>query len=411
MNGLLRCVAFCAALLVAGMGAGQNSAQELGGLARVDPASSGIETGRGDRTTLTIGLSQGVPWRIFTLTDPARLVIDFREADWSAVTPAQFEAGLLAQVRLGTYLPGWTRLVSRLSQPATITTAELNVNDDGAGAVLRVALEPTDADSFAARAGAPRDPRWDLPEPALTDQTTPRDPDGPLKIVIDPGHGGVDPGAEAEGINEKTLMLTFARELQETLRRAGGFEVSLTRTDDYFVSLERRVAIAHERRADVFVSLHADALAHGTAHGATVYLLSKEASDAASAQLAERHDRDDLLSGVDLHDTDDRVTGILLDMARQETRPRGEALAGAIVDGIAQTGGPMNRRPLRSASFSVLKAADIPSVLIEIGFLSSPRDLENLRDPNWRQRMADGIRAGLERWRTEDAARRALSRQ
>ena len=185
----------------------------------------------------------------------------------------------------------------------------------------------------------------------------------------------------------------------------------ILRDGDYFVSLERRIALAHQAGADLFVSLHADSLSEGLAHGATVHVLSPEASDVASAKLAERHDRSDLLAGVDLSDADDRVTGILLDLARQETQPRSDALARALVEGMANQGGPMNRRPLRSAGFSVLKAADIPSVLIEVGFLTSPRDLKNLRDPEWRAKMTRGILNGLVAWREEDAARRALVRQ
>lgn len=409
MSSIYRVLALCAACVLWLCGA---AAQELGGLARVDPVVSKVEETRGDRTVLTLGLSQGVPWRVFTLTEPDRLVLDFREADWSAVTPETFEGGAIAEVRLGTYLPGWTRMVARLARPVSVAQAELAVDEETGAARLSIRLDPVAADQFAAEAGAPRDPRWDLPEPALSAARVPVSEGAEtLHVVLDPGHGGVDPGAEVDGLDEKTLMLTFARELQDTLLRSEGFRVSLTRDDDYFVSLERRIAIAHELGADVFLSLHADALSQGTAHGATVYMLSRDASDAASARLAERHDRDDILAGVDLSGADDRVTGILLDLARQETQPRTHALAAALIDGMAQTGGPMNRRPLRSASFSVLKAADIPSVLIEIGFLSSPRDLANLRDPQWRQRMAEGIRDGLQAWRVSDAARRALSRQ
>ena len=182
----------------------------------------------------------------------------------------------------------------------------------------------------------------------------------------------------------------------------------LTRADDYFVSLERRIALAHRAAADVFISLHADALSEGQAHGATIYVLSNEASDVASRKLAERHDRDDLIAGVDLSGSDDQIADVLLDMARQETQPRTEALAQTLANGMAQQGGPMNRRPVRRASFSVLKAADIPSVLVELGFLSSPRDLKNLKNPEWRSTMARGIRQGLQAWRQQDLARRDL---
>ncbi len=312
---------------------------------------------------------------------------------------------------MGTYVPGWSRMVVTLDAPMQVDEAGLELNEASGAAHLRIVLQPVDAGTFSAMAGAPYDPRWDLPRPAPLPHAVTRGPDTPLRVVLDPGHGGVDPGAEMQGVDEKTLMLTFARELRETLLRSGDFDVVLTRTDDYFVSLERRIALAHQAGADAFISLHADSLAEGQAHGATVYVLSTDASDVASAKLAERHDRANLLAGADLSTTDDEITDVLLDLARQETQPRTDALARTLVNGMAQTGGPMNSRPLRSAAFSVLKAADIPSVLIEIGFLSSPRDLENLQDAEWRAKMAQGIRNGLEAWRIADATRRPLVRQ
>ncbi len=385
-------------------------AQDLSGLARVDPTESRI-TDAGDGAELVLTLSQGVPYRVFTLDDPRRLVIDFREVDWTGLDLAAIDqTRSITQLRAGIYRPGWSRLVAELAVPLKIESVAMGIAAENGGAVLKMRLTPTDAARFAAATGAPRDPRWDLPPPAKLDALRQRG-DGVLRVMLDPGHGGIDPGAERGAVNEKSLMLQFARELEEALLRAGGFEVLLTRTGDYFVSLERRIAMAHEAQVDVFVSLHADSLADGGAHGATVYVLSDEASDVASAKLAERHDRDELLSGVDLSQTDDQVTAVLLDLARQETAPRTEMLAGALVSGMANRGGPMNRRPLRRAAFSVLKAADIPSVLIEIGFLSSPRDLENLQDAEWRAEMAAGIRDGLQLWLREDAEMRPLVRQ
>lgn len=386
------------------------AAQDLSGLARIDPTGSHlVDTPEG--TELTLALTQGVPYRVFTLTDPARLVLDFREVDWRALDIARFDRSVAVKtVRAGTFRPGWSRLVAELSAPHLVDQVGVTTDDVTGRAVVSLALVTADADAFAAQSGAPYDPRWDLPQPAELTAPRPRTA-GVIRVMLDPGHGGVDPGAERGEVREKDLMLTFARELEESLLRAGGFDVSLTRTGDYFVSLERRIAMAHEVQADVFISLHADSLADGGAHGATVYTLSQEASDVASAKLAERHDRDELLSGVDLSAADDQVTAVLLDLARQETTPRTGVLAKNLVMGMGNQGGPMNRRPLRRAAFSVLKAADIPSVLIEIGFLSSPRDLENLQDPEWRGRMADGIRDGLQLWLREDSEMRPLVRR
>lgn len=398
---------FCIALIWAL--AGSALAQEFSALARIQPDHSRIiDTGR-TGVRVDIGLSQGVPYRIFTLRDPYRMVLDFQEVDWAGLNRAEFlQSDRISGVQFGAYVPGWSRLVLELGAPMAVDTADLRVDETSGSALLSLNLKGINFDEFNASAGAPRNPGWDLPEPAETALVTPRDSDRPLRVMLDPGHGGIDPGAEVGGIDEKTMMLTFARELRELLLRSGGYEVVLTRVDDNFVSLERRIALAHRAGADLFISLHADSLSEGQAHGAAVYTLSEEASDVASVKLAERHDRGDLISGIDLNGAEDQVADVLLDMARQETRPRTDALARALANGMAQQGGPMNRKPLRTASFSVLKAADIPSVLVELGFLSSPRDLKNLKNPEWRAKMALGIFNGLEDWRQQDLIRRSL---
>lgn len=387
-------------------------AQVFSGLARINAEESRIVDEGRKGVGIALDLSQGVPYRLFTLDSPPRLVLDFKEVDWTGLAKDAFvQTDRIGDVQFGTYVPGWSRMVLGLSSPMEVTQAGLRVDQTTGGAHLSVKLSPIAAEVFAEQSGPPRDPRWDLPEPADVAAVPDRAEDAPLRVVLDPGHGGIDPGAESGAVTEKHLMLTFARELEEVLLRSGGFEVALTRNDDYFVSLEQRITLAHRAGADVFISLHADSLAEGLAHGATVHVLSAEASDIASAKLAERQDRADLLSGVDLSETDDQVTDVLLDLARTETQPRTNAMARALVEGMAQQGGPMNRRPLRSAAFSVLKAADIPSVLIEIGFLSSPRDLKNLQNPEWRLTMAEGIRNGLVNWRKQDLETKDLVRQ
>lgn len=387
-------------------------AQDFSGLARVDPAASAVTDTR-DGAAVRLSLSQGVPWRAFTLADPPRLVLDFREVVWDGLIPQEFDQSEAATaVRFGGFLPGWSRMVIDLDGPLAVAQAGMRVTPATDVAEVTVNLRRAEAADFADRSGAPHDPRWDLPEPSAV-ESAPSVPmgQGPIVVVLDPGHGGIDPGAERDGTTEKELMLTFARELRDVLRRAGGFEVVLTRDEDLFVSLERRVALAHDAGAHVFLSLHADALAQGQAHGATVHVLDDEASDAATRLLAERHDRDDLLSGVDLEGQDDVVAGILMDLARRDTQPRTERLADALVRGMKDAGGPINNRPLRRGAFSVLKAADIPSVLVEVGFLSSPRDAENLADPDWRLKMARGIAAGVQAWAQDDIARAGLRRQ
>ncbi|MEZ5676668.1 N-acetylmuramoyl-L-alanine amidase [Thalassovita litoralis] len=385
-------------------------AQDFSGLARVEVGNSQISDAWGGGLRLELALTQGVPFRVYTLDEPRRLVLDFREIDWTGVTSdVLLNADRASGVRFGTFRPGWSRMVLDLAGPMAPEAVEMKVDPTSGKARLRVDMAPVDQASFAAGAGAPHDPRWDLPAPAQVAQRQARG-DGPLVVVLDPGHGGIDPGAEREGKAEKDLMLAFAKELKEVLLRSGRFQVVLTRENDEFVSLERRIAIAHEAGAHVFLSLHADALSEGQAQGATLHLLRDSASDEATQQLAERHDRDDILSGVDLRGQDDVVAGILMDMARQETQPRAERLARGMITGFRTAKVPVNTRPLRFASFSVLKSADIPSILLEVGFMSNARDLKNLGNPNWRLEMAVAIRDSLRKWMTEDAALKELVR-
>lgn len=385
-------------------------AQDLTALARVDADQSGIVDRWFGKTTLTLGLSQGVPFRVFVLDDPARLVIDFREVDFASLQKETLlpEPGRISDIRYGAFQPGWSRLVADLAAPMVPVEIGMPIDDASGAATLEINLKMASVDEFAAHAGVPSDSKWPM---ALAAPAKPeKSHDDRFVVVLDPGHGGIDPGAERDGVAEKDLMLSFARALQEALRRAG-VEALLTRDDDIFVALETRVAIAHQAEADVFISLHADSLRDGGAKGATVYVLSDEASDAATEHLAARHNRADIIAGADLTGSDDQVAGILLDLARQETEPRSAALANVLIKGMAAAGGPMNRRPLREAGFSVLKSADIPSVLVEVGFLSSKRDLANLRDPIWRAVMVNGMADAILVWRDLDAARAPLVRQ
>ncbi|MEM8582294.1 MAG: N-acetylmuramoyl-L-alanine amidase, partial [Pseudomonadota bacterium] len=295
-----------------------------------------------------------------------------------------------------------------------LVSAEMLVDPGIGSALLDVVLEPTDEATF--RAGAVQSdlgveqqtPEEVIPaDRALTRQRG----DRPLVVMLDPGHGGFDPGAERDGHTEADLMLLFGRELQDHLVREAGYTVLMTRTEDEFVPLPERVARARAAGADVFLSLHADALIAGNASGARVYTLSDVASDEASARLAEQLDRASLLAGMDLTEQDDTVATALMDLARAEVQPRSSRLADELVSGISATVGEMHRRPRLSADFSVLRAPDIPSALIELGFLSSDKDLERLLSEEWRAQLAEGIRIALEAWVVGDAAEADLIRQ
>lgn len=405
---MIRFFVLCAALWVGALSFGPAQAEDAP--ARVDAASSGLEQDWFGRTTLRLELTRGVPFRVFTLDNPARLVLDFRDLTWEGVTPEDLlgDTTGISAVRFGAFQAGWSRLVADMSRPILPEEVGMTIDPESGRAILSIDLAQATVEDFAASSGAPKDALWPAPN-AANEQLAPI-ADDRFVVAIDPGHGGIDPGAEREGLSEKILMLDVALALRDLLQAVEGVDVVLTRETDVFVSLQSRVALAHQVGADLFVSLHADALSQGSARGATIYTLSEEASDTASAHLAARHNRADIIAGADLSGSDDQVTRLLLDLARQETAPRSHSLAVAFAKSIEDAGGPMNSRPLRQAGFSVLKSADIPSVLIEIGFLSSKRDLENLRDPVWRQKMTEAMARGILDWREADMTQRALMR-
>lgn len=382
-------------------------AQEFSGLARLDVAASRVADDA-EGISVTLYLSQPVPYRAFTLDAPPRLVLDFREVDWRGATrDALLEPGRASDLRFGPLRPGWSRLVVDLTGPYALDLAGMTVDDVTGTALVQVTLVATDAADFAARAGTPDLPGWD--DTPLSPDVVPED--GPLIVVIDPGHGGIDPGAVRDDLTETALMLTLALELAEAVNRQDGMRAVLTREADLFVSLADRMTIARAAGADAFISLHADALDVDAARGASVYTLSADARDAASARMAERHERGDLLAGVDLAGQDDTVATVLMDLARLETTPRAARLADAIVAGLVARDAGVNSQPRREGPLAVLNAADFPSVLIETGFLSSQADRTRLTSPEGRGRIVEGIVDALGVWAADEAARAPLIRQ
>ncbi|MEL6585835.1 MAG: N-acetylmuramoyl-L-alanine amidase [Pseudomonadota bacterium] len=381
-------------------------AQDMRMLALVDRAGIVIHEGGGGRLDLTLPLSAPVPWRLFLQPDPWRFVLDTAEVDWSALDGWTPQSDVITGAAFGRVHPGWSRLVLDLDRPMIVTSAWLDTS--GEGADLRIS-------AGRGSAGAQMGPKvrqdWDVVRPALpAPQTRRQTGDGPLVVALDPGHGGIDPGAERGGVAEADLMLTFANELGDLLRRRG-HQVVLTRETDTFLALRGRASVARAAGADLMISLHADAVQGGGASGATVYTLSDEASDQMSKELAARHGRDDLLLGLSLAESGDEIAQVLVDLARTETGPRANGLAAAMVQAINEAGLRLHKRPRLAAAFTVLKAPDIPSVLLELGFMSDERDLANLQQRAWRARMAQALVVAVERWAATDAAEAAKLRQ
>lgn len=382
-------------------------------VARIDVEKSFVQERLLGGTDIRLTLSQPIPYRVFTLPEPNRIIFDFQEVDWAPFSPESLKAAdIISDVRYGLFRPGWSRLVFELVEPMVIDKIELETQSGSGLGVLNLRMRSVDQAEFASQSGAPEGEIW-----TLDNVQTPFVPkerqigDRPVIVVLDPGHGGADPGAEREGYKEKDLVLQFARELKEALIETGRFQAHITRNADEFVSLTERMSRARKFQADVFISLHADIVTVGDAQGTTVYTLSESASDESTRQLAESLDRADLLAGVDLTRQDDQVAAVLMDMARLETQARSDLLAEMVVGGIAQSVGRMRRKPHLSAGFTVLKAPDIPSILIELGFMSNRRDLQNLTTPRWRAQVVEGIVLSLDAWAVEDAAQALLLRQ
>lgn len=392
---------------------GLGHAQEGDALARIHNDDSYIVDKLFGGVEAKITLSQPIPYRVFTLADPSRVVFDFRQVDWTLFDAESiFDTKKIVDIRYGLFRPGWSRLVLELAEPLAINSVEMDTQESSGRGVLTVEFIKTSTAEFEANAGAPLVETWEL-EPTKSEflPKVRQIGDRPVIVVIDPGHGGIDPGAERDGYLEKDLVLQFARELKEVLVSSGRYSAHLTRNADEFVSLRERISRARKLDADILISLHADTVTKGDAEGTTIYTLSNRASDESTAQLAASHDRADLLSGVDLTRQDDQVASVLMDMARLETTARSDLLAEMVVNGIAQSVGRMRAKPHLSAGFRVLKAPDIPSILVELGFMSNNLDLHNLLTPRWRQQVIEGMLLSLDAWVVEDAAQALLLRQ
>ncbi|CAM3205781.1 N-acetylmuramoyl-L-alanine amidase [Paracoccus nototheniae] len=354
---------------------------------------------------LQLALDRPVPWRAFLVGEPARLVIDLQGVDLSGQNPALLFGGDLAPaVRWGSFRRGWSRVVIELPGPYRVERAGMRTQ--GAEARLRVSLAPVAPADFAPRPSAAAALR-NLPDPSDLPEAPERGPG--LTVMLDPGHGGFDPGAQAGNETEAELVLTFAQELRDALQLRG-VTVAMTRDTDVFVRLEDRMTAARSSGAQLLLSLHADALPQGQAAGATIYVWNPASDGRAAQQLALRHPRDDLLAGMDLRGKDDTLAMALMDFARTDTQPRSEAFARLLSSRMALHGIGLHGRPVQGAAFSVLKSPDIPSVLLELGFISDQTDLANLTDPQWRARMVDAVAEATTGWWRDEQARRGLLR-
>jgi N-acetylmuramoyl-L-alanine amidase len=362
------------------------------------PAATDVRLGGDEHNTrLVIDLTEKIDVATFTLADPYRVVIDLPQINFQIPARAGDKGrGLIKAFRYGLIMQGGSRIVIDAKGPVKVEKSFVLAASDGQPARLVVDLAATDRDSFmrhlSLASHAPRQPaKRSLP---AVDPGDPR----PL-IVIDPGHGGIDTGAKAPGNggDEKTMVLNFALALRDHLEKSGRYRVAMTRSDDTFVPLNERVRIARALKASLFVSIHADYLpkAEGEAQGATVYTLSENASDAEAARLAEAENKADVIAGIDLTREPNDVADILIDLLQRETKSFSVQLARGLVTEM-KTATRLHANPVRSAGFIVLRAPDVPSVLIELGYVSSKEDLRSLKSEEWRNRTAAAMTRAID---------------
>ncbi|MGU3495699.1 N-acetylmuramoyl-L-alanine amidase [Xanthobacteraceae bacterium A53D] len=352
--------------------------------------------GDAQRTRLIIDLSRTAEFRAFTLGNPHRVIIDLTDVTFAfKAEGADMKRGLVSAYRFGVFAPGKARMVLDASDPVLIDKAFVLAAQDDQPARLVVELVKTDAATFA-RSLTEAAPQ----APAVAEAATPAaspDDKRPV-IVIDPGHGGVDSGTTgASAYSEKNIVLDVGIALKDKLEKTGRFRVVMTRSTDVFVSLGERVRIARKHQAALFVSIHADALAagDGQARGASVYTLSDTASDADAAHLAEKENKSDAIAGMDSPEENAQVADILFDLAQRETKSFSVLFARTLV-GSMKSAAKMHRTPMRSAGFRVLKAHDVPSVLVELGYMSSPQDLKQMTSDAWRDKMTDAMQGAID---------------
>ena len=358
-------------------------------------------------TTITIDVTRPLAATVFGLADPDRLVVDLPAVRFDlAANAGRSGRGLVTGWRFGAFAAGRSRIVFDLARP--VRPGDIGLTPVGQGG--RIAVSITAAGAGEAKGFAPQSigggavtagaGSW---EPRGAVATGARaEPGGPEKriVVVDAGHGGVDAGtvSPATGTPEKTVVLAMAKALAAHLRATGRYTVVTTREEDVFVSLDRRVDVARAAKADLFVSVHADAEYDHSVRGATVYTVAEKASDARAAALAAKENRSDAIAGLIDEYRHDEVGDILSDLTRRESRRFSLALAQDILAEYARNGRLVKGAAHREAGLKVLRAHEFPSVLVEIGFLSNKEDEAQMTSPEWREKTAASLVSAIDRW-------------
>lgn len=350
-----------------------------------------------DATRFVMELSEAPRYRVFTLPDPFRVVIDLPELDWQIGNGARKGAGLVEAMRFGLFAPGTSRIVLDLREPGRLKRVFVLPPKEGYPYRLVVDITSvTRGDYFA----APRDPVLSdpplAPPRSVATPTPPPETDQRPLVIIDPGHGGVDPGARSlSGVYEKHIALDYALELRSQLEATGRYRVAMTRDRDIFIRLRDRVAMAQSLGGDIFISLHANNHDSPKIRGVSVYTLSETASDAEAEALAAQENKADVIAGINLTDQTEVVSKILIDLAQRETMNLSKSFANGLVGEAGQVAKLLGNTH-RYAGFAVLKSPTVPSVLVEIGYLSHPKEEALIRSPKHRERLIAALVKALD---------------
>jgi N-acetylmuramoyl-L-alanine amidase len=373
-------------------------------------ASDARLAGDARQTRFILDLDRAIPFRAFALADPYRVILDIPQVSFKlAAGTGAAGRGLIKAFRYGLVMPGGSRIVFDLTGPAKIAKSYVLEAANEQPPRLVIEFEEVDRTTFVQLLAPENRPEL---RPAIADANAAvarvdalavakpaQMADSRPLIVIDPGHGGIDNGTQAGGgdVMEKNLVLGFGLALRDRIEKSGKYRVVMTRTDDTFIPLNDRVKVARTQGAALFVSIHADALPRreGDAQGATIYTLSDKASDAEAERLAENENKSDAIGGVNLTDEPTEVADILIDLAQRETRTFSNRFARLLMGEMKNTA-RMHKHPLKSAGFRVLKAPDVPSVLVELGYVSNKGDLEHLVSENWRSKTVASMAQAID---------------
>jgi N-acetylmuramoyl-L-alanine amidase len=344
-------------------------------------------TSTNGHTKFEADLTAAIGFSVTAETNPNRVIIDMPSIAFDLANGAGHEvAGVVSAYSYGAAAEGKSRIIIETKRPVVINWSTVKSAKAGKPPRMMVDLIETSQEGYADTLA--RD-NGDAP-PVETGSITSATEQPPRKMIIalDPGHGGQDPGASSDdNIHEKDVVLAYAQALKESLLSTGRYEVEMTRSEDTFVHLENRVKVAREKKADLFIAIHADTLDNPDVRGATLYTVSDKASDAEAGALAQKENRADVIAGMDLGKQTKEVSNLLINLAQRESKNQAMFFAKKALKEIKPIT-EMTGKPIRSAGFLVLKAPDVPSVLLELGYLSNRRDVALLNDPEWRKKMA-----------------------